>query len=406
MNKLTTMAIGSLLLISGNAQAVFFHIGSGSIDGSLCVGFDCVSSESFGFDTIKIKENNLRIKFDDTSVAASFPRNDWQLTANASANGGLEKFSIDDISGGRTPFTVEAGARTNALYVENSGEVGIGTSNPATDIHIKSGDTPTLRLEQDGTSGFTPQIWDVAGNETNFFIRDATNGSRLPFKIRPSAPTNSIFIDSDGDIGIGTSSPADDGFSDRLLEVKDNDSVRVSIDFGNGAGEFGEFAFEENNIPKWSFGSVSSNDRFYIYNYNDNSEDFTIDTNGDIGLGGVTNPGSPIEHSNGATLSAGGSWLNGSSRSFKKDIEILASDQAMSALFELQPVSFRYKTEPEELYVGFIAEEVPELVASNSRTNLSSMDIVAVLTSVVQTQQQAIQKLEQKIAHLEKRDKD
>jgi len=44
------------------------------IIGSLCVGFDCVNGESFGFDTFRLKENNLRIKFDDTSTAASFPR--------------------------------------------------------------------------------------------------------------------------------------------------------------------------------------------------------------------------------------------------------------------------------------------------------------------------------------------
>ena len=35
------------------------------VDGSACIGFDCVNGESFGFDTLRLKENNLRIKFDD-----------------------------------------------------------------------------------------------------------------------------------------------------------------------------------------------------------------------------------------------------------------------------------------------------------------------------------------------------
>jgi len=35
------------------------------VQGSLCVGFDCVNNENFGFDTIRLKENNTRIKFDD-----------------------------------------------------------------------------------------------------------------------------------------------------------------------------------------------------------------------------------------------------------------------------------------------------------------------------------------------------
>ena len=84
------------------------------VDGSACIGFDCVNGESFGFDTIRIKENNLRIKAQDTSSSASFPSRDWQLTFNDSSNGGANKFSIDDLDGGRTPFTIEAGAPSHS----------------------------------------------------------------------------------------------------------------------------------------------------------------------------------------------------------------------------------------------------------------------------------------------------
>jgi hypothetical protein len=176
--------------------------------GSLCVGGDCVNGESFGFDTLRLKENNLRIKFQDTSSSASFPSNDWQLTANDSTNGGANRFSIDDIDGGRTPFTLEASAPSHSLYVDDGGRIGNGTSIPVVDLHVKSGNTPTLRLEQDGSSGFTPQTWDVAGNEANFFVRDVTNGSTLVLRIRPGAPTSAIDIAAGGDVGIGTSAPA------------------------------------------------------------------------------------------------------------------------------------------------------------------------------------------------------
>ncbi|NOT57981.1 MAG: hypothetical protein HOP18_25535, partial [Deltaproteobacteria bacterium] len=76
------------------------------VQGSTCTGFDCVNGESFGFDTIRLKENNLRIKFEDTSTGAGFPTNDWQLTANDSASGGASKFSIEDITGAKVPFTI------------------------------------------------------------------------------------------------------------------------------------------------------------------------------------------------------------------------------------------------------------------------------------------------------------
>ena len=41
-------------------------------------------------------------------------------------------------------------------------------------------------------------------------------------------------------------------------------------------------------------------------------------------------------------------------------------------------------------HVGFIAEDVPDLVASEDRKGLSAMDVVAVLTKVVQDQQTAM----------------
>jgi hypothetical protein len=174
------------------------------VNGSLCVGMDCVNGENFGFDTIRLKENNLRIGFDDTSTG-TFPANDWELTANDSSNGGANRFSITDITNGRVPFTVDANSPSNSLYVDSTGRIGFQTSTPAVDLHVATGDTPELRLEQNGSSGFTPQTWDVAGNETNFFVRDATGGSRLPFRIRPGAPTSSLDISANGNIAIGTS---------------------------------------------------------------------------------------------------------------------------------------------------------------------------------------------------------
>jgi hypothetical protein len=177
------------------------------VDGSACIGFDCVNGESFGFDTLRLKENNLRLHFDDTSTTASFPRNDWTIVANDSANGGLSYLAFEDRTAGRHVFKVEAGAPNNALYVEDTGDIGIGTSSPVLELDIVDGDTPSVRLNQDGSYGWSPQVWDVAGNESNFFIRDVTNGSKLSFRIQPGAPTNSIYIGETGHIGIGTSAP-------------------------------------------------------------------------------------------------------------------------------------------------------------------------------------------------------
>jgi len=202
------------------------------VDGSLCVGFDCVNPESFGFDTIRMKENNLRLHFNDTSTAAAFPSADWRLVANDSANGGSNKFALEDSDAGRQTFIVEQGARANALFVEDTGDIGIGTSNPAVEIHVVGGDTPTTRLEQNGSSGFAPQTWDVAGNETNFFIRDVTNGSALPFRIMPGADTSSLLVAANNNVGLGAGTTPD-----ASLHVKRTDGTgQVLVQDTGGSG--------------------------------------------------------------------------------------------------------------------------------------------------------------------------
>jgi hypothetical protein len=95
--------------------------------------------------------------------------------------------------------------------------------------------------------------------------------------------------------------------------------------------------------------------------------------------------------SNGAKLTAGGVWTNASSRALKENIESLTSDEAATTLSGLDPVKYNYKADRTDRHVGFIAEDVPDLVASADRQGLSPMDIVAVLTKVVQEQQKTIE---------------
>lgn len=203
----TALAASALMLTSGIAMADQVILDDLIVTFSACIGNDCANGEAFGFDTLRLKENNVRIGVNDTSASASFPNNDWQLTFNDSDNGGANKFSIDDITNGKTPFTIEASAPSNSLFVEDTGQIGVGTSNPVVEVHVVDGNTPTLRLEQNGSDGFTAQTWDVAGNETNFFVRDATNSSKLPFRIRANSPGDSIFVQNNGNVGFGTDNP-------------------------------------------------------------------------------------------------------------------------------------------------------------------------------------------------------
>ena len=257
------------------------------VDGSACVGQDCSNGESFGFDTLRLKENNLRIKFEDTSTSASFPSNDWQLTANDSTNGGQNRFSIDDTTNNKTPFTVEGNSPNHALYIDSSGNVGLGTSTPVVEMHIKDGDTPTMRLEQDGSSGFTPQTWDVAGNETNFFVRDATNGSKLPFKIKPGAPDNSLFVASSGNVGLNTTSPASKLHVDGDAVITSDSSIALKVASDSGGVNFQLDGGNSGNF--WNITAQDDASGGFVINNNDGPGDteFTLDADGNITITGA-----------------------------------------------------------------------------------------------------------------------
>jgi hypothetical protein len=350
------------------------------ITGSLCVGFDCLTdgTENFGFDTIKMKENNLRVYFDDTSTTAGFPANDWRIIANDSSSGGGNYLSIEDSTNSKTPFKIEANAKTSAIYVNSAGRVGFGTSTPVLNLHIVHGDTPSVRLDQDTSSGWTAQVWDIAGNESNFFIRDTTGGSKLPFRIQPGTPTNTITMKSDGKVGIGTWSPA---YPLEIVTTGTNASVVVNRT--DGATNYMNSTTTHGN-----FGTV-------------NNFPLRMMVNGTWKM--MLNADNSLSMTNGASCTVGGTWTNASSRALKENIQTLNSDEALTTLNNLNPVKFNYKADKTEKHVGFIAEDAPELVATKDKKGMSPMDVVAVLTKVVQEQQKSIQEQQKTISELKEK---
>jgi hypothetical protein len=109
----------------------------------------------------------------------------------------------------------------------------------------------------------------------------------------------------------------------------------------------------------------------------------TIIGNGNVGIG-TQSPSYPLHMASGARVTTGGVWTDASSREYKDEIQSLTTEEAFDTLKELNPVKFAYKTDRTEKHVGFIAEDVPDLVATEDRKGLSPMDVVAVLTKVLQ----------------------
>jgi hypothetical protein len=379
------------------------------IQGSLCVGLDCVINESFGFDTIRLKENNTRIKFQDTSTGTGFPTHDWQLTANDSASGGAEKFSIEDITAGTVPFTVRGSAPTNSVFVDSTGRLGLRTATPVLDIHAATSNTPALRFEQNNSGGFTAQTWDVAGNEANFFVRDVTGGSRLPFRIRPGAPTSSIDINASGNVGIGTASPSlhlhvqGTGIQTMAVESTSNgNNAQVSY-IGKTAG---------GTAQNWLMGEnlATTAGNFELFDNTAAQSRLLVNTSGNVGIG-TTSPDLKLSVSGDADKSVGGGSWQFFSDERLKNIKG-GFNSGLKAVMQLQPIRFQYKRDnalglqSELEQVGFGAQAlqkvIPEAVSKNANGYLmvNNDPILWTMLNAIKEQQKEIAELKGQVQKL------
>ena len=202
-----------------------------------------------------------------------------------------------------------------------------------------------------------------------------------------------------------------DGGGETVFKVTDNGSVSSAARLlSNGAAAWGSAPFvlgqDTGNRGIIVTDKAASNQKNIYFGWNVGStheyaEIFALQEGvayknlilnpaaGNVGIG-TTSPSYPLQMGSGAYVSTGGVWTNASSREYKTDVKQLSAEKAMAALSQLKPVEFAYKADTEERHVGFIAEDAPDIVASKDRKGMSPMDVVAVLTKVVQEQQKLI----------------
>jgi hypothetical protein len=125
-----------LIPVTASADQVFTDdiiIDLPLLPGGLCVGLDCADGEVFGEETLRIKGEQPRMLFDDTSNSASFPTNDWQLGigSDASANG---NFFVRDASNG-----------IDVLVLGADGNAALGAGSELVDSAISVGATGVER---------------------------------------------------------------------------------------------------------------------------------------------------------------------------------------------------------------------------------------------------------------------
>jgi len=331
------------------------------VKGKECVGTDCVSSETFSFDTLRLKENNVQIHFDDTSSSSGFPANDWRIMINDSEKNGENYFSVEDSTAGKTPFKIEAGASANAMVVDSTGQVGFGTDSPRTSLHTVWGDGPALRLEQDASNGWTPQIWDFVGNESNLFVRDMSHSQKLPFKIKSDSPTNSLYIQPDY------------VYFGNKVYIKENTSQlepRLEIQNTNAVN----YEAMRLTTPQDSIDIANTSQEFQVNFVNtgiSNAPELALDNSGTLTIQGDL-------VANGVTYT--------SSRKLKDNFASVDPDEVLNKVDELDVLSWNYSRDPESVrHIGPMAEDFHKQFGLNGEKDgvISASDVNGVALAAI-----------------------
>lgn len=260
-----------------------------------CIGESCQEGDEPWY--LRLNGSWTSILFDDPPDGFTASHS-WRLFANDFIGGG-EYFTLRDEDTFLRPFTIQGDAPANALYVRNNGNLGLGTATPAQDIHAMSGNTPTLRLEQDGSGGLSARTWDVGASQAELFLKDVTNGSSVPFRIKAGAPTDSLVIASDGRVGIGTASPAL-AHLDVRANLASSATARLTnssptgypgIEYFDNTGTSGLFFGLDNAAFTTRLNSVNNRPIVILTNF---VERMRVTPAGDVGIG-TSNPGARLE---------------------------------------------------------------------------------------------------------------
>jgi len=159
----------------------------------------------------------------------------------------------------------------------------------AQNLTATSGNNPTVQLNQNTSGGNTAQVWEITGNETLLFIKDATS-NKFPFNIVKGAPSDSFTINFDGTVGLGTLTPIGNGRSlhisggateDVFSGVGPNPNAGPAFNFGYSGSSFGRSSGFFNVRPDASAVAPNPSLRFATAN----AERMIITNIGRVGIG-------------------------------------------------------------------------------------------------------------------------
>jgi len=274
----------------------------------LCVGAStCVDGEVFNGEDIKIRSTNPELYLFDTSTSAT---NLWSLKGDDDSAGGFDSFSINNRSGGTIPFAIARSAPSASMFISDAGQIGLGTTLPGSELHIFSNSIPGLRLE---VGGGVPYVWEIGADHSAIAIQDITTGSS-PLIIQDGASTGDIYLQGDGDLGLGTTAP------ESALHVRrTGDSAKILVEGASGdAADM--FQMKNNGGSYFTLTNTASGRDWFFTHENNVSGRFIITSSTNPSQGMFLSPTGNL--SIGGTLTTAGSCSVGCDRVFDADYDL------------------------------------------------------------------------------------
>ena len=321
------------------------------VRGNACVGAPCLSGMSFGIFPLVVKGPFPYILFDDTSIFAA--NHDWELIVNNDVFGS-NRFSIGNLTTGTIPFTVTGGAPTDSIFVDSRGRVGLGTSTPAAQLHVKHY-YPYIRLER---TGFAPFFWEIQANHPEAKLHVASFGSGT----------------TDGKLLVKNHHPSTSGRE--LIEGNNKGTALTVLDDRETAGN------------RWAFGSAAGG-AFLWDNQADPAVEMSLDTAGNLTTTGTVN--------------------GVSSREAKTDFAALDPKTTLSRVATLPISIWSYKADgPGVRHAGPMSEDFYQAFQlGQDDKHISFTDSAGIALAAVQGLNQIVQEIvqekDQEIADLKSR---